>query len=219
LGRPRTRSSAEGARAGRTGTSEGWRLRDRAGLGGHTVERSICGCFVNAGQLDRVNSAAHRNMKHELVRLASIDWEWLDAEIAPLFSAKGRPATPTRFMIGLLARLEALFLPGRSPRVAACNRLPRRRARLDPEHFKQHREVLALRLQHQRLSCGHRPRVAGVAHHPLVAFGADNVVGLRPGCGETGPSRRCPGRPPAHRDEHRQAAQLLSKSTVAHTPQ
>src|SRR5499427_10012814 len=43
------------------------------------------------------------NMKHDLVRLAgAIDWEWLDAEIAPLFSAKGRPASPTRFMIGLL---------------------------------------------------------------------------------------------------------------------
>ncbi len=33
------------------------------------------------------------NLKHELVQLAgAIDWEWLDAEIAPLFSAKGRRA-------------------------------------------------------------------------------------------------------------------------------
>ena len=43
------------------------------------------------------------NMKHELVQLAgAIDWDWLDAEIAPLFSEHGRPASPTRFMIGLL---------------------------------------------------------------------------------------------------------------------
>jgi IS5 family transposase len=35
------------------------------------------------------------NMKHELVGSAgAIDWEWLDAAIAPLFSAKGRPPAP-----------------------------------------------------------------------------------------------------------------------------
>ncbi len=43
------------------------------------------------------------NMKHELVQLAGkLDWDWLDNQIAPLFSDQGRPATPTRFMIGLL---------------------------------------------------------------------------------------------------------------------
>jgi hypothetical protein len=32
------------------------------------------------------------NMKHELVQLAGkIDWSWLDGEIAPLYSDKGRP--------------------------------------------------------------------------------------------------------------------------------
>ena len=32
------------------------------------------------------------NMKHELVQLAGqIDWAWLDGEIAPLYSDKGRP--------------------------------------------------------------------------------------------------------------------------------
>ena len=55
------------------------------------------------GDLFRARIDQIINMKHELVRLAgAIDWEWLDAEIAPLFSAKGRPASPTRFMIGLL---------------------------------------------------------------------------------------------------------------------
>lgn len=43
------------------------------------------------------------NMQHELVRLAGeIDWAWIDGELADLFSANGRPAVPTRFMVGLL---------------------------------------------------------------------------------------------------------------------
>lgn len=42
-------------------------------------------------------------MDHELVRLAGrIDWEWVDGELADRFSDKGRPATETRFMVGLL---------------------------------------------------------------------------------------------------------------------
>jgi IS5 family transposase len=39
------------------------------------------------------------DMKHELVQL---DWDWLDGEIAPLYSDKGRPGIETRFVIGLL---------------------------------------------------------------------------------------------------------------------
>jgi hypothetical protein len=32
------------------------------------------------------------NMRHELVQLASrLDWDWIDREIAPLYSDKGRP--------------------------------------------------------------------------------------------------------------------------------
>jgi IS5 family transposase len=43
------------------------------------------------------------NMKHELVQLAAkIDWQWIDGEIAPLYSDKGRPGIATRFVIGLL---------------------------------------------------------------------------------------------------------------------
>lgn len=43
------------------------------------------------------------NMSHELVRLADeLDWEWIDEELAGLFSDQGRPGTETRFMIGLL---------------------------------------------------------------------------------------------------------------------
>ena len=43
------------------------------------------------------------DMRHELVRLAeTIDWDWLDGELAGCFSDRGRPAVPTRFMVGLL---------------------------------------------------------------------------------------------------------------------
>ena len=43
------------------------------------------------------------NMKHELVQLAArIDWDWIDREVAPLYSDNGRPGIETRFVIGLL---------------------------------------------------------------------------------------------------------------------
>ena len=42
-------------------------------------------------------------MKHGLAQLAGkIDWDWIDREIAPLYSDKGRPGIETRFAIGLL---------------------------------------------------------------------------------------------------------------------
>ena len=43
------------------------------------------------------------NLKHELAQLAGqIDWDFIDGEIAPLYSDKGRPGIPTRFAIGLV---------------------------------------------------------------------------------------------------------------------
>src|SRR5258707_4636770 len=43
------------------------------------------------------------NLKHELAQLAEkVDWGFIDGEIAPLYSDKGRPGIPTRFAIGLL---------------------------------------------------------------------------------------------------------------------
>jgi IS5 family transposase len=45
-------------------------------------------------------------MRHELVQLAGkIDWEFIDREIAPLYSDSGQPGIATRFVIGLLARI------------------------------------------------------------------------------------------------------------------
>ena len=56
-----------------------------------------------SGDLFRARLDQIINMRHELVRLADeIDWDWIDGELADLFSDKGRPGTETRFMIGLL---------------------------------------------------------------------------------------------------------------------
>lgn len=58
---------------------------------------------TGSGDLFRARLDQIINMKHELVQLAGkIDWEFLDGEIAPFYSAKGRPGVETRFVIGLL---------------------------------------------------------------------------------------------------------------------
>ena len=58
---------------------------------------------TGSGDLFRARLDQIINMKHELVLLAGkIDWDWIDGEIAPLYSENGRPGIETRFMIGLL---------------------------------------------------------------------------------------------------------------------
>lgn len=58
---------------------------------------------TGSGDLFRARLDQIIDMKHELVRLGGkIDWDWIDGEIAPLFSDKGRPGIETRFAIGLL---------------------------------------------------------------------------------------------------------------------
>jgi hypothetical protein len=55
------------------------------------------------GDLFRARLDQIINMKHELVQVAfKIDWDWIDREIAPLYSDTGRPGIETRFVIGLL---------------------------------------------------------------------------------------------------------------------
>jgi hypothetical protein len=52
------------------------------------------------------------NMKHELVQLVGkIDWAWIDSEIAPLYSDKGRPGIET----GLSASSSSSLSPSRLP--------------------------------------------------------------------------------------------------------
>ena len=56
---------------------------------------------TGSGDLFRARLDQVINMKHELVQLAGrIDWAWIDKEIAPLYSEKGRPGIETRFVIG-----------------------------------------------------------------------------------------------------------------------
>jgi len=56
-----------------------------------------------SGDLFRARLDQIIDMRHALVRLAQkIDWKWIDAELVDRFSGKGRPATETRFMVGLL---------------------------------------------------------------------------------------------------------------------
>jgi IS5 family transposase len=58
---------------------------------------------TGSADLFRVRLEQIINMKHELVQLAGkLDWEWIDGEIAPLYSDQGRPGIETRFVIGLL---------------------------------------------------------------------------------------------------------------------
>src|SRR6202171_2576931 len=58
---------------------------------------------VGSNDLFRARLDQIINLKHELVLLAGkIDWDWIDGEIAPLYSENGRPGIETRFMIGLL---------------------------------------------------------------------------------------------------------------------
>ena len=55
------------------------------------------------GDLFRARLDQIINLKHELVQLGDkIDWDWIDREIAPLYSDNGRPGIETRFAIGLL---------------------------------------------------------------------------------------------------------------------
>jgi IS5 family transposase len=47
---------------------------------------------TGSGDLFRARLDQIINMKHELVLLAGkIEWQWIDSEIAPLYSDKGRP--------------------------------------------------------------------------------------------------------------------------------
>ena len=58
---------------------------------------------MQEGDLFRARLDQIINMKHELVQLAGkIDWDWIDEQIAPFYSDKGRPGIESRFVVGLL---------------------------------------------------------------------------------------------------------------------
>jgi len=57
----------------------------------------------SSGDLFRARLDQIINLQHALVRLAAeVDWDWIDGELSGLYSQNGRPAVPTRFMVGLL---------------------------------------------------------------------------------------------------------------------
>ena len=56
-----------------------------------------------SGDLFRARLDQIINMRHELVRLGQkIDWDWIDEELSGFYRDTGRPAAPTRFLVGLL---------------------------------------------------------------------------------------------------------------------
>src|SRR3984893_1247588 len=56
---------------------------------------------TGSGDLFRARLHQIINVRHELVQLAGkIDWEFIDGEIAPLYSDGGRPGIATQFVIG-----------------------------------------------------------------------------------------------------------------------
>jgi transposase, IS5 family len=58
---------------------------------------------TRSGDLFRARLDQIINLKQELAQLAGkIDWDFIDGEIARLYSDKGRPGIPTQFAIGLL---------------------------------------------------------------------------------------------------------------------
>ena len=66
------------------------------------------------GDLFRARLEQILNMRHELVQLASkIDWNWIDHEIAPLYSDKGRPGIESRFVIGCCCSSTSTAYPTR----------------------------------------------------------------------------------------------------------
>jgi transposase, IS5 family len=67
---------------------------------------------TGSGDLFRARLDQIINMKHELVTLAGkIDWDWIDQEIAPLYSEEGRPGIETRFVVGIFLLKHIFGLP------------------------------------------------------------------------------------------------------------
>ncbi len=65
---------------------------------------------AGSGDLFRARLDQIINMKHALLQLAGkVDWDWIDGEIAPLYSENGRPGIATRFVIGLLLLLKHFY--------------------------------------------------------------------------------------------------------------
>ena len=97
-------------------TGRPWTIRQYADFSTAEASNAFCRSALASGQkglsvafdlaVNRRSNFACRmtiNMKQELVQLGGkIDWDWIDREIAPLYSEMGRPGIASRFVIGLL---------------------------------------------------------------------------------------------------------------------
>jgi transposase, IS5 family len=64
---------------------------------------------TGSGDLFRARLDQIINMRYELAQLAGkIDWEFIDGEIAPLYSDSGRPGIATRYPAFLLKHISGL---------------------------------------------------------------------------------------------------------------
>ena len=103
---------------------------------------------MGAGDLSRLDQII--NMRHELVLLSEkLDWEWLDGEIAPLYSEQGRPGIESRFVIGIQHFTGEEFFQHAFPH-----------KRSDLNHWRQR---LGDKLELLLGACGWRMREAGYA--------------------------------------------------------
>jgi hypothetical protein len=156
------------------------------------------------GDLFRARLDQITNLKHELVQLgAKIDWDWIDREIAPLYSEKGRPGIASRFVIGLLllkhiyGLSEASVSAGSMTRISSTSpalsfpaRVPARALRSEPLAQAARRQVGAF--------VGREP--AGRARDRCAAD-------ARPQAGDGGHYRPAQGR---HLPDRRQARPAIS---------
>jgi IS5 family transposase len=67
---------------------------------------------TKSGDLFRARLDQIINLKYELAQLAgAIDWDWIDGEIAPLYSEKGRPGITPRTSCPCWSRSTTSRLP------------------------------------------------------------------------------------------------------------
>src|SRR5438270_3453294 len=117
---------------------------------------------TGSGDLFRAQLDQIINMRHELVQLAGkIDWDFIDGEIAPLYSDSGRPGIATRFVIGLFLLKHIYGLSDEG----ACERWV-----YDPyfQHFTGE-EFFQHEFPHERSDLSHwRKRLAGKLENLLA---------------------------------------------------
>ena len=124
---------------------------------------------TGSGDLLRARLEQIINMKHELVLLAGkIEWQWIDSEIAPLYSDKGRPGIETRFVIGLLCSSTSTRLRQSYLRIAKRAAMMAGRYAHAKQFNRHRRELRMLRTRLGRIIRDIRRRIVGTAELEAV---------------------------------------------------